>query len=74
MKKKSINLNKKLSLNKETITGLNNKLQEQVVGGISGKVCVPVSGTGCGCDMRTCGIIICSAAAACGTTGEVADM
>ncbi len=61
MKKKSLKLSK-LSLNKETITDLNNDAQNNIKGGITGKVCPPVSGTGCGCDMATCGIIICTAA------------
>lgn len=61
MKKKSLKLSK-LTLNKETITGLSNDAQTNVMGGITGKVCPPVSGTGCGCDMATCGIIICTVA------------
>jgi|GEM_PF-1756876 len=61
MKKKKIELNKKLTLNKETVSNLQQQL-EQVKGGISGKGCVPMSGTGCGCGVQTCGIIVCTAA------------
>ncbi|HEU4608429.1 MAG TPA: class I lanthipeptide [Chitinophagaceae bacterium] len=69
MKKKNLNIRKKLVLNKEMIAHLDKLAQLQVAGGISGKICEPpVSGTGCGCDMNTCGIIICTAA---GCAGEV---
>lgn len=72
MKKKSLQLSK-LTLNKEMITGLNNEAQTNIKGGITGKVCPPVSGTGCGCDMQTCGIIVCSAVGCVSNPNDCAD-
>jgi hypothetical protein len=59
MKKKKVDLNKRLLLNKETINHLNSKIQQAIIGGATGTCEPPVSGTGCGCDMKTCGIILC---------------
>lgn len=62
MKKQKLNISKKLTLSKETITSLNDKVQLAINGGITGKVCGPVSGTGCGCDPQaSCGIVLCTA-------------
>jgi hypothetical protein len=68
MKKKNITLSKKLFLDKETIVELNNDLKENIVGGIAGTIKTPgigLSGTGCGCAMQTCGIVVCSYAGGC---------
>jgi len=62
MKKKTLHISKKLLLNKDLITTLNQQAQRAIEGGISGKACPPLSGTGCGCLMDTCGIVVCTAA------------
>ncbi|WP_118950563.1 class I lanthipeptide [Taibaiella helva] len=65
MKKKKVALGRKLTLTKEMITGLNDKLQDAILGGATGKGCA-VSGTGCGCDPQaSCGIVLCTAYAGC---------
>lgn len=66
MKKRKIELSKKLLLNKETITGLSPAQQQEVEGGRPVKggdseyFCA--SGSGCDCQKNTCGIIICQVA------------
>ncbi len=64
MKKKNISLSKKLFIGKETIAELNNDTKENIVGGIAGTIVKTpgggLSGTGCGCAVNTCGIVVCS--------------
>ena len=66
MKKKNINLNKKLFLAKETIVELNKEATAHIgggkaIGGINDLQKTPVgTGTGCVCAVQTCGIVVCS--------------
>lgn len=69
MKKKNITLSKKLFLDKATIAELSKNTTENVIGGIAGTIIkdggIGMTGTGCGCAVQTCGIVVCSYAGGC---------
>ncbi|NML39888.1 hypothetical protein HHL17_21995 [Chitinophaga sp. G-6-1-13] len=53
MKKKNINIGKKLSFNKETIAALNNSQQQLIAGGATFHTCI----INCASGMETCATI-----------------
>lgn len=78
MKKTKIELNSKLTLTKEKITGLHPEELRSVDGGAaitdpSGKtrfgLCA--SGSGCDCQQATCGIVVCSGADFCQSQNNI---
>lgn len=60
MKKTKVALNKKLALNKETITAMSPEQQHLIEGGLPQTEGFCMSGSGCDCQRATCGINPCT--------------